>query len=215
MTISSLLLLADGRFPDGTHAHSHGLEAAVAQGRVHDPASLESYVETRLLTVGATDAAAASLAARGHTPGLVDAELSVRTPSAAVRATSRALGRSLLRTADRVWPDHGVARLEGRPPMQPVVFGALASHLGCTSLEAATGVAHGMAAALTTAALRLLSMDPFSVAAVLDRLRPCIDATAAVAERCEDPTVLPHRSTPFAELDPERQLVQDLRLFGS
>ena len=30
MSSASLLLLADGRFPDGAHAHSHGLEAAVA-----------------------------------------------------------------------------------------------------------------------------------------------------------------------------------------
>ena len=29
-SIAGLLLLADGRFPDGSHAHSHGLEAAVA-----------------------------------------------------------------------------------------------------------------------------------------------------------------------------------------
>ena len=31
---SVLLLLADGRFPAGGHAHSSGLEAAVAAGRV-------------------------------------------------------------------------------------------------------------------------------------------------------------------------------------
>ncbi|MDQ2678989.1 MAG: urease accessory protein UreF, partial [Actinomycetota bacterium] len=114
-----------------------------------------------------------------------------------------------------VWPGHGVERIDGRPPMQPVVFGALAAHIGCSPLEAATGLAHGTAAALTTAALRLLSLDPFSVAAVLDRLRPTIDAAAATGAQCPDPTALPHRSTPFAELDPELQLVQELRLFGS
>ncbi|MBM0204330.1 urease accessory protein UreF, partial [Micromonospora sp. STR1s_5] len=32
-TPSLLLLLADGRFPAGAHAHSGGLEAAVAAGR--------------------------------------------------------------------------------------------------------------------------------------------------------------------------------------
>ena len=215
MTVSTLLLLSDGRFPDGTHAHSLGLEAAVAAGRVHDASSLERYVETRLHTVCVTDAAAAALAASGHRGDLLDAELAARTPSAAVRATSRALGRSLLRTADRLWPDHGVERIDGRPPMQPVVFGAVAGHLGCSPIETATGLVHGAAAALTTAALRLLSLDPFSVAAVLDRLRPSIDAAAAAGASCPDPTALPHRSTPFAELDPELQLVQELRLFGS
>ncbi len=215
MTASALLLLTDGRFPDGTHAHSHGLEAAVAAGRVHDEWSLERYVEARLHTVCVTDAAVAALAASGARVDVLDAELAARTPSAAVRSTSRALGRSLLRTADRHWPDHGIERVDGRPPMQPVVFGAVAGHLGCTPLEAATGMVHGAAAALTTAALRLLSLDPFSVAAVLDRLRPDDDAAAAAGARCTDPSGLPHRSTPFAELDPELQLVQELRLFGS
>ena len=32
MSVASLLLLADGRFPDGAHAHSHGLEAAIDAG---------------------------------------------------------------------------------------------------------------------------------------------------------------------------------------
>src|SRR5690242_3753068 len=105
MSVASLLLLADGRFPDGAHAHSHGLEAAVETGRVHDTSSLADYVTGRLWTTGRTDAATARLATAGVDPGVLDAAWCVRTPSAVARATSRSLGRSLVRTAARVVPD--------------------------------------------------------------------------------------------------------------
>ena len=52
-------LLADGRFPAGGHVHSAGVEAAVADGRVHDEESLAAYMRGRLLTAGLTDAALA------------------------------------------------------------------------------------------------------------------------------------------------------------
>ncbi|MDP9074601.1 MAG: urease accessory protein, partial [Actinomycetota bacterium] len=42
------LLLADGRFPGGGHAHSGGLEAAVADGSVADLAGLEAFLIGRL-----------------------------------------------------------------------------------------------------------------------------------------------------------------------
>ena len=51
----ALLLLADGRFPTGGHAHSAGVEAAVADGRVFDVASLGAFTEGRLRTIGLVD----------------------------------------------------------------------------------------------------------------------------------------------------------------
>ncbi|WP_433457733.1 hypothetical protein [Micromonospora sp. CA-248212] len=63
-TSSLLLLLADGRFPAGAHAHSGGLEAAVAAGRVTDLASLEAFLVGRLATAGLVGAAFAAAAHR-------------------------------------------------------------------------------------------------------------------------------------------------------
>ncbi|MEU1745637.1 urease accessory protein UreF [Micromonospora arida] len=63
-TPSLLLLLADGRFPAGAHAHSGGLEAAVAAGRVTDLASLEAFLAGRLATAGLVGAAFAAAAHR-------------------------------------------------------------------------------------------------------------------------------------------------------
>ena len=42
--LATLLVLADGRLPAGGHAHSGGLEAAVAAGRVHDLSTVESFL---------------------------------------------------------------------------------------------------------------------------------------------------------------------------
>ncbi|MDP9388377.1 MAG: urease accessory protein UreF, partial [Actinomycetota bacterium] len=50
--VLSALLLADGRFPAGGHAHSAGVEAAVADGRVGDVASLAAFARGRLWTAG-------------------------------------------------------------------------------------------------------------------------------------------------------------------
>ena len=55
----ALLLLADGRFPAGGHAHSAGVEAAVRYGDVVDDATLERYLQARLASTGVTDAAMA------------------------------------------------------------------------------------------------------------------------------------------------------------
>lgn len=215
MSVASLLLLADGRFPDGSHAHSHGLEAAVEAGRVHDTRTLADYVTGRLWTSGRTDAAAARLAAAGVDPDSLDAAWCLRTPSAAARATSRALGRALARTASRVVPDHPIALADRRPPVQPVALGLLAAAVGCTPDEAALGSAHGLAATLSAAGLRLLSLDPFDVAAVLHDLRPEVDGVAASTIGLVHADALPHASTPFAEIDVELQSALPTRLFRS
>ena len=216
MSLASLLLLTDARFPDGTHAHSYGLEAAVTHGRVHDEASLDAYLRARLWSTGRIEAGAAVLAARGLEPlDVIDAELTIRTPSAVARQTSRALGRSLMRTAARLWPDDPIPRTKGRPAMQPVVLGRVATLSGCAPGEAGLCVTHGLAGSMATAALRLLGMDPFSVTAVLHALRDDVAASAASVEHLERSTELPEVSTPFAELDPELQHAQESRLFGS
>jgi len=215
MSVASLLLLADGRFPDGTHAHSFGLEAAVDAGRVHDTASLAAYVSCRLWTSGRTDVAATRLAAAGVDADALDAAWCVRTPSAMARATSRSLGRSLARTASRVVPDRPIALTDRRPPVQPVALGLLATAVGCDPGEAALASAHGTAATFSAAGLRLLSLDPFDVAAILYDLRSEVEGVADSTIGLADADDLPHASTPFAEIDVELQSSLSGRLFRS
>lgn len=214
--VSALLLLADGRFPDGSHAHSFGMEAAVHLGRVHDPDSLAAYIEARLWTGTRTDAAAAALAAAGHHPlDVIDAALALRQPSRATRDASRSLGRSLVRTATRLWPGQEPRLVDGRPPLQPVALGAVAALAGCGPAEAALCSTHAAAASLASAALRLLGLDPFAVAAVLADLRGPVAEVAGSVLVIDDPADLPTTSTPLAELDAEFQRTIEPRLFGS
>lgn len=215
MSLAALLFLADGRFPDGTHAHSFGLEAAVTAGRVRDTSSLADYVTCRLWTTGRTDASAARMAAAGVDADALDAAWCVRTPSAVARATSRALGRALARTAARLVPDRPIALSDARPAVQPVAFGLVADALGCNPDEAALASVHGTAATLSAAGLRLLSLDPFDVASVLHRLRDEIDGVATSTIGLGSADDLPHASTPFAEIDVEAQSALTSRLFRS
>lgn len=215
-SISALLLLADGRFPDGSHAHSFGMEAAVAVGRVPDPDSLHRYIEARLWTTTRTDAAAAALAARGDQEfDDIDAALTIRQPGRATREASRSLGRSLVRTAARIWPGREPRLSDGRPPLQPIALGAVAALSGCGPREAALCTTHASAAALSGAALRLLGLDPFAVAGVLADLRGPVAEVAESVLDIATPTDLPSLSTPLAELDPELQRTIEPRLFGS
>ena len=52
---AALLLLADGRFPSGGHAHSGGAEPSVGVGDISDLVSLRQFVRGRLGTTGHVD----------------------------------------------------------------------------------------------------------------------------------------------------------------
>lgn len=81
MSRAALLVLADGRFPAGGHAHSGGAEAAVKAGRITGAESLESFCRGRLHTVGLVSAALAAAAVLGADPRLLDEAADARTPS--------------------------------------------------------------------------------------------------------------------------------------
>jgi urease accessory protein len=76
---AALLTLADSRLPAGGHAHSGGVEQAIAVGLVSDPPSLAVFLRRRLQTAGAVAAGLASAATtlsssgrhRGHLPSPV------------------------------------------------------------------------------------------------------------------------------------------------
>src|SRR5690349_10900894 len=101
MVATNLLLLADSRLPAGSHAHSGGLEAAVAAKRVHDADTLAAFLRGRLATAGLV-AAAFAAAATCSTVDL-DEELDARIPSPVLRAVSRQQGRALLRAGRAMW----------------------------------------------------------------------------------------------------------------
>jgi urease accessory protein len=170
-----LLLLGDGRFPGGGHAHSGGVEAAVADGAVHDAASLYFFLEGRLLTAGATDAWAAAAACAGPAPDVVEAEYESRCPSPVLRAASRAQGRGLKRAAAQSWPAVADVDVEHHA----VVVGVVAREAGLTPAEAAALVVHSSLMGAASAAVRLLALDMADAAAVVARLAPVADTVAS------------------------------------
>lgn len=221
---AALLLLADGRFPAGGHAHSGGAEAAVADGRVRDAATLADFCGARLHTTGLVAAALAAAATAGADPVALDEAADARTPSLALRTVSRRLGRQLLRAARATWPHaalDGLAADFPRGPHQPVVLGVTARAAGLRPLDAACAAAYEAVSGPAAAAVRLLSLDPFHAAAVLARLAPQTDRvarTAADAARralTEGLDALPAASSPLLDIAAEQHAAWPVRLFAS
>ncbi|RSS53652.1 urease accessory protein UreF [Streptomyces sp. WAC06614] len=224
MSRAALLVLADGRFPAGGHAHSGGAEAAVRAGRVHDAAGLESFCRGRLHTAGLVAAGLAAAAALGLDPVELDAAADARTPSAALRAAARRLGRQLLRAARATWPSPELAELAAAFPRgahQPIVLGVTARAAGLAPVDAAHVAAYESVGGPATATVRLLGLDPFEASGVLARLAPELDAVAeaaaaaAAAARRDGTTALPAASSPLLDIAAEAHATWPVRLFAS
>ncbi|GAA1783479.1 urease accessory protein UreF [Actinomadura chokoriensis] len=214
--LAHLLLLADGRFPAGGHAHSGGLEPLAATGRVRDVPTLEAFLRGRAATGGAVSAAFAAAASLATRFGELDAELDARLPSAAVRSASRTLGRQLLRTARAVWPAPAWDGL-GAAPHQPIVLGAVCAAASLDPHAAAHAALHEAVTGPATAAVRLLGLDPHAVHAALARLGPLLDdlATTAAGHARTAPADLPALSAPLLDIAAEHHATWEVRLFAS
>ncbi|MEW1723308.1 urease accessory UreF family protein [Streptomyces sp. NPDC093109] len=222
--LAALLVLADGRFPAGGHAHSGGAEPAVKAGRIRDAAGLAAFCRGRLHTTGLTAAALAAAAAGGLDPLVLDEAADARTPSPALRATARKLGRQLMRAARATWPSAELAALAAARPRgahQPVVLGLTARSAGLTPRDAAYCALYETVSGPATATVRLLSLDPFEATAVLARLAPELDeaaarATEAAARAAHEGTdALPAASAPLLDIAAEAHAAWPVRLFAS
>ncbi len=177
---AALLTLADSRLPTGGHTHSGGVEQAITDGLVRDPATLDAFLRRRLHTAGAVAAGLAAAACGDGDLDRLDAEADARTPSPALRAASRQQGRGLVRVGRQAWPGGRWDELPERPH-HPLALGVAAAAAGLTPRDAAHAAAYLSISGPATAAQRLLAMDPLTVAAVTARLAPAIDS---VADRC-------------------------------
>lgn len=217
--LADLLLLADSRLPAGAHAHSGGIEAAVARGLVRDLPGLEAFLAGRLATAGRQAAAVAATACHGAGSAAagfwdrLDAEVSARVPSPAQREASRAQGRALLRVVARVWPTPALAGL-GERPHHPVVLGVAVAAGGGTPRDAAAVAASAAVTGPASAALRLLGLDPVEVTRLTAAFSPDIDRIAAEPVRT-DPSELPAPGAPALDLLAQLHAEQEVRLFAS
>ncbi|RBJ10979.1 urease accessory protein UreF [Micromonospora provocatoris] len=228
-TSSLFLLLADGRFPAGAHAHSGGLEAAVAAGRVTDLATLEAFLAGRLATAGLVGAAFAAAAHRAVTSAVPPyagprwrcstRSWTPRTAAPALRTVSRRQGRALLRAGRSIWPEACFHDLPATPggAHQPLVLGLLCAAAGLSRAETATVATHGTVTGAASAAVRLLGLDPYRVQALLVGLADLCDGTAAEAARAADdpPERLPAAAAPLADIHAQAHATWEVRLFAS
>lgn len=215
---TQLLILADGRFPSGGHAHSGGLEAAVARGRVRDLADLRAFLTGRLRTAGLVAGAfTAAACARPSTMDELEEELGARTPSPALRLAARRQGRSLIRAAQVVWPGEHVARAARAKVSQPVALGVVAAAAGLTPGEAALLSTYNSISGPASAAVRLLGLDPYRVNGVLSALGDeCDEVAREAATHARGPAEdLPAASAPLLDVSAEDHAAWEVRLFAS
>ena len=208
------LLLADARLPVAGHTQSAGLEPALAAGPVHVPA----YVALRLRTVTRTEAATAvvarAVALAGGDLDDVQAAWAARTPSAAMRRTSRTLGRALVRLAPRLLSEPGRLVLPVEPS-RPVVLGAVAARCGLDAASTARLVAYDDVQTVVAAALKLTPLDPAEatgwVVGAFEQVAACVEAVRHLS----DPAELPARNAPVLEEHAERHAHTPRRLFSA
>ena len=219
---AALMMLVDGRFPAGGHTNSAGVEAAVRLGDICDDATLERALLGRLATSGRVEAAFAA-----HVAGLVrptsdviatiDAELSARIPSPALREASRRFGRQLLRSGSMIWssPTLDLISNGSADAHQPVVLGAIVAATGATPTDAAAVAFHHLSAAVTTAGVRLLGLDPMTVARVQARVGHRVDDWVREADAWAtcSPADLPASGGSLTEILGEDHARWDARLF--
>lgn len=223
MNLTALLILADSRLPAGTHAHSGGLEAAVAAERVNDAHELYEFLLGRLTTTGLVVAAFSAAALDAVDLAQLtelDAEYDARTPSPAQRRVSRSLGRQLLRAASAGWSGptlSAAATVHPAGPHQPIAFGAAASAAGLSPSDVATASALGSVTGPASSATRLTGIDPDSVTAVLAALEPHVQATADAATKAAlgPYSELPSFSAPRLDISAEHHSTWEVRLFAS
>lgn len=211
---AALLTLADSRLPAGGHAHSGAVEQAVAAGLVHDAASLAAFLLRRLTTTGAVAAglAAAACACAGDADRLraLDAEADARTPSPALRRSSRQQGRGLVRVGHRAWPSPAWAALPERPH-HSIALGVAGGIAGLAPADVASAAAYLSVSGPATAAQRLLALDPLTVAGATARLAPDIDAVA----RRSVAGPIPAATDPLLDLLAEVHAARKDRFFAS
>ena len=245
-----LFLLADSRLPSGGHGHSGGVEALVDRGLVRTAEDLALFLEGRVRTGGrvVAAAAAAACAVAGGTPAAADrvsgdqvpagpalkhrapwdwapwdAAVSARTPSAALRAASRAQGAALLRTVSLAFPTPAVAALRALPRVHhPLVLGAAAAAAGADPAQAAALALHHLVGGAATAAVRLLGLDPLRVTAVTAAVARSAEPVAAdaatlgsAAVAAGDPALLPTEGSALTDVLAELHRASEATLFAS
>jgi urease accessory protein len=205
-----LMLLADARLPVAGHTQSAGLEPALRAGLTDVP----GYIATRLRTVTRVEAATAVVALHSLRHGLplapVEHAWAVRTPSPAMRATSRQLARGLTRLGQRLW---GLPDLQGLS--RGVALGAVGHAAGIPPASLARLIGYDDAQTVAAAALKLTPLDPAEATAWVVSALPLVERLATEVAGLTEPGEIPAAGAPQIEVWAEAHAVATRRLFSA
>lgn len=187
--LQRLLTWLSPAFPVGTFAWSAGLETAIAEGRVHDRATVEEWIAGNLAHGGIrTDAILLAHAHRaaGQTKALSDlTDLCLALIPARERHDETAITGEAFVSAARAWPTPVFEHLPSPCPY-PVAVGAIA---GAHDIELGATLVAFLTAQVQTqvsVAVRLVPIGQGDGLAILAALEPAISTTAS---RCAAATL--------------------------
>lgn len=168
-------------FPLGSFAYSHGLETAIAEGRVTSAAALESWLRHLLrFGSGRADAVLLHAARRGDDADtLADLARALAASAERLRETEEQ-GAALARTVNALTGQSEPAR-----PL-PVALGVATRRLDVPPVRVAALYLHAFASNLVSCATRFVPLGQTEAQGALARLAPDIAATAAETE-ADDP----------------------------
>ncbi|MCM0019833.1 MAG: urease accessory protein UreF [Tagaea sp.] len=202
-------------FPVGAFAYSHGLEAAIDEGRVKTAADLAPWIAD-LLAHGAPRADAVFFvhAWRAARDGDRAALTEIGARAAAMRGTGELAleatqaGVSFASAVTRAWPD-----CAGEGHVYPVAVAAAAARADIPLDEALAAYLHAFAANLVSAAVRAIPLGQSDGLAVLASLEPAIETArdAALARELDDAGA----AAPALDILSFRHETQYSRLFRS
>ncbi|WP_347311249.1 urease accessory protein UreF [Defluviimonas sp. SAOS-178_SWC] len=194
-------------FPTGAFAYSHGLEWAIADGRVKSASALTNWL-TDILRFGAgwQDAVLLSLALRtGADLGALDDLARALQPSAERLAETLDQGAAFAAT---------VSALTGRDLAAralPVAVGEATAPLGLPEEEVIAQYLHAFAGNLVSAAIRFMPLGQTEGQAVLHRLHPAIVEIARRAAGADEADL--GGATLGADLAAMRHETMEVRIF--
>jgi urease accessory protein len=183
----ALLHLCDSLFPIGGFAHSDGLEAATASGRVATAHDLRGWMTACLFEMlgpceGRAVAGAWRAFKRGDVGSVreVNAEVYALRPSSSARQASRSMGARLVRTWIQTRPGHCLDAIAKRPDgvTLPVAFACVCASEDLDLRTAVHGYVYTRLASTTSAAMRLMPIGQQQAHAMLADLLASVPAVA-------------------------------------
>ncbi len=128
-----------------------------------------------------------------------------------MRATSRSMGKAMLRLGQRLW---SLPELPPAPP-RPLVLGAIAAATGLAPEALARVVGYDDVQTVLSAALKLRPLDPADAAGwVVDAFED-VESLVAACAPLREPGQIPARNAPAIEQYAETHATTTRRLFSA